>query len=325
MPQPVQLKLATFQEITWNTSNGQVTPVDPSKTVTVQFNPQTLKLTYSNQKAGGDQPKGSSTQFVGRGVTKLAMELWFDLPRAQADNVPGSQSASDVRQLTQEILYFMIPMKSNGSSAKGQPPPPPPGLQITWGTFQFAGIMESLDETLDFFSPTGQALRSTLTIAVSRQEIQYDASKAAVLQQPVRPAGITAYKLAPKNGTFQKMAAQATSSGMPGAPGWQGMALANGIENPRMIAAGALVDLSAGASVSANVQLGVTAQTSGPLSLNLGGSAGVRGGVSLGFVSNAGAGTGFNASANAGFSASASAGFSAGASASFSASAQVGS
>jgi hypothetical protein len=301
MPQPVQLQLATFQEVTWNKSNGQVTPVNPSKKVTVQFNPQTLKLTYSNQKAGGDQPKGSSTQFVGRGVTKLTMELWFDLPRAQADSVPGSQSASDVRQLTQEIVYFMIPAQPSGSSAKGQPPPPPPGLQITWGTFQFAGIMESLDETLDFFSPAGAALRSSLAIAVSRQEIQYDASAAAILQQPTPPKGITPYTLVPKNKTFQGLAGQATSSGMPGAPGWQGLALANGIENPRLLGAGALIDLSAGASVSANVQLGVTAQTSGALSLNLGGSAGVSGGASLGFVSTASASASVSASASFSF------------------------
>ena len=312
MPQPVQLELATFQEITWNTSNGQVTPVDPSKKVTVQFNPQSLKLTYSNQKAGGDQPKGSSTQFVGRGVTKLAMELWFDLARAQADDVPGSQSASDVRQITQEIVYFMIPKKGNGSTAKSQTPPPPPGLQITWGTFQFAGIMESLDETLDFFSPTGAALRSTLAITVSRQEIQYDSSAAAILQQPVSPKGITPYTLVPKNKPFQQMAAQATSSGVPGAPGWQGLALANGIENPRMLGAGALVDLSAGVSASTNVQLGVTAQTSGPLNLNLGGSASVSGGVSLGFVSSASASVGAQASAGVSGGFQASAGFSTG-------------
>jgi len=289
MPQPVQLELANFQEITWNTSNGQVTPVSPAKVVTVQFNPQSLKMTYSNQKAGGDQPKGSSTQFVGRGVTKLAMELWFDLPRAQADNVPGSQSASDVRQLTQEIVYFMIPKKPSGSSGNSQAPPPPPGLQITWGTFQFAGIMESLDETLDFFSPSGEALRSMLSITVSRQEIQYDASAAAILQQPTAPKGITPYTLVPNNKPFQQMAAQASSSGQPGAPGWQGMALANGIENPRMLGAGALLDLSAGVSVSTNAQLGVTAQTSGPLSVNLAPQAGVSGGVSLGFVGSASA------------------------------------
>ena len=57
MPQPVQLALATFQEITWSTK-GDVQPVNGGKNVRVQFNPQTLKLTYSNQKAGGDQPEG---------------------------------------------------------------------------------------------------------------------------------------------------------------------------------------------------------------------------------------------------------------------------
>ncbi len=306
MPQPVQLALATFQEITWSTK-GDVQPVNGGKNVRVQFNPQTLKLTYSNQKAGGDQPKGSSTQFVGRGVTKLALELWFDIALAQAQQLI-SQTATDVRQLTQEIVYFMIPKDPSSSSSNSKTPPPPPGLLITWGSFSFAGIMESLDETIDFFSAQGKALRSQLNITVSRQEIQYNAKAAATLQQPNPPPGIKPYTAATRGTTFQQMAAQAGSSGQPGAPGWQGLALANGIENPRLLAPGALVDLSAGVSVSANAQLGVTAQTSGALSLNLGAQAG--GGVSLGFVGSASASAG--ASASFGVSAQGSAGFSVG-------------
>src|ERR1700735_24846 len=99
MPQPVELATATFDEVYWDPT-GKVNHTDGGKKFQVQFNPQTLKLTYSNQKAGGDQPKGSSTQFVGRGVTKLSLELWFDVALA---TVTGSTPAKDVRNLTQEV------------------------------------------------------------------------------------------------------------------------------------------------------------------------------------------------------------------------------
>ena len=71
------------------------------KTVTVQFNPESLKLSFANQiqnnapssSAGGggtgagaapagksaDQAHGTEgRQFVGAGTTKLALQLWFD-------------------------------------------------------------------------------------------------------------------------------------------------------------------------------------------------------------------------------------------------------
>jgi contractile injection system tube protein len=299
MPQPVTLATATFQEVYWD-DKGTVNPVDPNsggKNFQVQFNPQTLKLTYSNQKAGGDQPKGSSTQFVGRGVTKLSLELWFDIALAQQQN---GVSANDVRQLTQEVVYFMIPKGAPASSAKNQAPPPP-GLQIQWGAFTFAGNMDSLDETLDFFSSDGYPLRSSLTISITRQEIQYDANAAATLQNP-QSAGLQPYTPVQRGQTFQQMAANAGSSSQPGAQGWQGLALANSIENPRLMAAGALVNVSANASVSVNAQLGVTPQTSGPLSLTLGTSGGASGGVSLGFVSTTTTNGGSGFQASAGFS-----------------------
>ncbi|RSL17983.1 hypothetical protein EDE15_3536 [Edaphobacter aggregans] len=294
MPQSVTLETARFQEVYWD-NQGKVNVTNGGKNFQVQFNPQTLKLTYSNQKAGGDQPKGSSTQFVGRGVTKLSLELWFDVALAQTQN---KATAKDVRQLTQEVVYFMIPKDAPASSAKKQAPPPP-GLQISWGAFTFAGNMDSLDETLDFFSSDGYPLRSSLAISITRQEIQYDATAAATLQNP-QSAGLQEYTPVQSKQTFQQMAANAGSSSLPGAPGWQGLALANGIENPRLIAAGALVNVSADVSVSASAQLGVTAQTSGPLSLNLGTSGTASGGVALGFV-----GTTITSGGSAGFQASA--------------------
>jgi hypothetical protein len=304
MPQSVTLATATFEEIWWN-SKGQRLDSSPAGNppliFQVQFNPQSLKLNYSNQKAGGDQPKGSSTQFVGRAVTKLGMELWFDIALAQATVQSQSQTnaANDVQQLTQKVAYFLVPQTVPGSGTNTTLPPP--GLKITWGSFSFAGVMDSMDETLDFFSADGHPLRSQVSISLTKQEISYNANTAATAQNP-QSAGIQPYTPVKKNDTFQQMAANAGSSAEPGAPGWQALALANGIENPRLMAAGALVNFSAGASASASAQLGVTAQTSGPLSLNLGASGGASGGVSLGFVgattTNGNGGAGLQASAS---------------------------
>jgi len=273
MPDPVHLETATFEEI-WLDEKGNVKPGTPSgkaKKFSVQFNPQSLKLNYTTQKAGGDQPKGSSTQFVGRGVTKLTMELWFDIALAQAQGLVG-EDKKDVRGLTQEVAYFMNPQKVPGSGKNSTVPPP--GLRIHWGSFVFNGVMDSMDETLDLFSADGMPLRANVSISVSKQEIQYDANIAATLKAP-QTAGLQPYTPVKGGSTFQQMAAHA------GASDWKGLALANGIENPRLLAAGALVNLSADASVSASAQLGVSADAG----VSFGASGGISASAAASFES----------------------------------------
>lgn len=294
MPQPVTLETATFEEVWWD-NKGNVKPTTPSgndpKKFPVQFNPQSMKLNYTNQKSGGDQPQGSSTQFVGKAVTKLTMELWFDIALAQAQGRvdPGT----DVTQLTQEIAYFLAPQKVPGSGTTNTVPPP--GVRVQWGSFSFEGTMDSMDETLEFFSSDGKPLRANVSVSISKQEISYDANTAATLQDP-QSAGVQPYTPMPAGKPFQQAAAEAGNSD------WQSLALANGIENPRMLGAGALVNLNASLSVSGGAQLGVTAQTSGSLSASVsfgaqvGGGvqagASVSGGVSLGFVGSGQVGAG---------------------------------
>src|SRR5712692_7322239 len=179
--EPLQLKQAILQEIWW-TDKGALQEKGPNgkdgKKLTVQFNPQTLKVNFSNQKAGGEQPKGSSTQFVGKGVTKLTLELWFDISLAQAQGRVGVQNqttgqgkdrkpAIDVRSLTQQVAYFMQPQQVKGKKDTYVPP----GVRFSWGTFVFDGVMDSMDETLDFFSADGLPIRASVNISVSRQEI----------------------------------------------------------------------------------------------------------------------------------------------------------
>ncbi len=284
---PPKLETATIEEIWWD-DQGKVkdgTPSgNPPKKFKVQFNPQTLKVTFSNQKAGGDQPKGSSTQFVGKGVTKLALELWFDISLALAQGKISGDP--DVRRLTGEVAYFMAPQEVKAKGKKGLAPP---GLRFHWGSFLFEGVLDSLDETLDLFDDKGNPLRASLALNVSKQEIQYDASKAAALGEATVP-GSQPLTAAPAGKSVQQMAAQSGNNN------WRDVALANGIENPRMLGAGALVNLSAGVSVSGAAQLGVDVSAGAQVSASAGLSA------SAGF--SAGAGVSAGSQATIGFSSS---------------------
>jgi hypothetical protein len=282
-----KLETAIIQEIWW-TNLGKVKDGTPKggegKKFPVQFNPQTLKVNFSNQKAGGDQPKGSSTQFVGKGVTKLTLELWFDI--ALAIEQGRVAKGKDVRALTGEVAYFMAPQPVTVQGKEGLSPP---GIRFHWGSFLFEGVMDSMDETLDLFSADGVPLRASVSISVSKQEIQYDKKKAATLGG-ANP-GTDPLTAAKANRPLQDLATSA------GRTDWQNVALANGIENPRLLAPGALINLSAGVSVSGSAQLGVDISGSAGFSASagVGVSAGAQssaslnasGGVQLGFADSA--------------------------------------
>src|SRR5262245_49177618 len=111
--------------------------VPGGKKIPVQFNPQTLKLTYSNENKSANQPGGSAAQFVGAGTSKLSVELLFDT----------SQDGKDVRQKTADIAFFIKPDSGNAQPASKQKKRVPPGLSFEWGTFKFEGVLDSLQET----------------------------------------------------------------------------------------------------------------------------------------------------------------------------------
>ena len=132
--------------------------------VTVQFNPQTLNVNYKNQKSGNDQQGTSGVQYVGKGSTSLSVDLLFDVTRPTGE---GS-APSDVRYRTDEINHFMRDLKKEKTGKYI-----PPGVRFVWGSFLFDGVMDSMSETLEFFDPDGRPLRATVSISLSKQEIQF--------------------------------------------------------------------------------------------------------------------------------------------------------
>jgi contractile injection system tube protein len=261
MPASGTISKATLQEVQPG-EHGEWLPPGSNGSIAVQFNPQTLKVNYTNQKASGDQAKGGPVQFVGRGTTKLTCELVFDITVLETGK---QQTVKDVRELTAQVSKFMTPKKQT-SKAKGkkakEPDYVPPGVRFRWGTFTFEGVMDSVDETLEFFSAEGTPLRATVAISISKQEITV---VAPTNPSPLSvPAGTKALTPAPANQNLQSVAGS----------DYKAVGAANGIENLRMLPIGTLLDLSANTGISAALA------PSGGLEASLGGSFGIGGGIS---------------------------------------------
>jgi hypothetical protein len=258
MPSPGNLKKAILIEM-WPGSNNELDvqnrdgDKEKAKRVTVQFNPESLKLTFSNHNSGGDQPAGSSTQFVGQGTTKLTLELWFDaqLPRPEGSEDPKG----DVRNLTKEVAYFMTPQ---GTTREGATRLVPPAVKFLWGTFLFNGTVDSMEETLEHFSEDGTPLRAKVSLSLSKQDLKFEFGTAGQggTSRGAAAAGTKPMQMARDGDTIQKAAARA------GVSDWKKVALANGIENPRLVPPGKLLDVSGRVSMSSSASLGLSGATS---------------------------------------------------------------
>ena len=228
--------------------------IEPDTWTTVQFNPDSLKVSFANQlvqpSGAGDQRGSPARQFVGAGTTKLTLTLWFDVGSPQP---PGAPVVDDVRKLTQKVAYFITPKPEPGKKDKFTPA----AVRFAWGSFQFDGLMDSLEETLEFFSPQGKPLRASCAVALSQQKIQFAFRDTGTPGAPggggaggASTPGTKPLAQAPAGSTVQGLADGA------GKGDWQSIAAANGVENPRLLAAGQLLDLNAQAP-QLGLELGV--------------------------------------------------------------------
>jgi hypothetical protein len=213
----------------------------------VQFNPETLKVAFANQiqtpEGAGDQNGTPARQFVGAGTTKLTLQIWFDV-MALPD---GENTENDVRNLTKKVSYFITPKAADNDPKKFTPP----AVRFLWGSFSFDGIMESLEESLEYFSPDGRPLRANLSLSLTQQKIKafsVPGSDKGRRPPPTTPGLSADPSAAAGTKPLTAAAAGITLQGLADAAGkgasWQSIAQANGIENPRQLAPGQLLDLN---------------------------------------------------------------------------------
>ena len=213
-------------------------PVGPS--MSVDFNPQSLRLTHTATGPAATQGTGTSaveTTAVPRQVTgyttSLSMELLFDT----------SRDGSDVRAKTLVLVALARPL-ANGSSAGRT-------LRFSWGSFLFTGYIDSLGETIDLFSPDGVPLRATVTLGLKgladRDSRPGSAAGLGLGASAGFSAGLSAgvgttpLTVTASGDTVQSLAARAGVS-------WKAVAEANGIDNPRLLPPGTVLDLRVSAT-----------------------------------------------------------------------------
>jgi hypothetical protein len=238
---PVDLVKAELIELTTDFKG----PASGAKPVVVQFNPETLKVSFANQleqkNGAGDTRGQQGRQFIGASTTKLSLQLWVDVTAPPY----ASGGPHDVREVTKKVAHFITPKKLEGGKDAGRLVPP--AVRFRWGTFRFDGMVDSLDESLEFWSRDGTPLRASLQMAMSQQGITFLFNPAATPGSASAPGtaraavGTRPLDAAPQGSSVQ---------GLAGAAGrdadWQSIAQANGIDDPRRLPLGSLLDLNAG-------------------------------------------------------------------------------
>jgi hypothetical protein len=277
VPEAANLAKATLRQLDADFKDE----IEPSTWCTVQFNPDSLKVSFANQliqpPGAGDQRGTSGRQFVGAGTTKLSTTLWFDVGSPQP---AGSPTVDDVRKLTQKVAFFITPKPAPGKTDQYTPP----GVRFIWGSFQFDGLMDSLEETLEYFSPEGKPLRASLALTLSQQRFQFafaNTSGPTAGASPGSPSTPGTLPLAQAtSGSTLPSLADAAGIGA----SWQGIAAANGIENARLLDPGQLIDMSlqapqvsGGFSVSASPGASVSGQLTAGAAAGLNDQAGLGG------------------------------------------------
>jgi hypothetical protein len=241
MPDVPQLAKAELRQLDADFKNE----INKDKWTKVQFNPDSLKVSFANQVAtpsgSGDQSGPQARQFVGAGTTKLAVTLSFDVTSEIPQELP---QVDDVRQLTQRVAYFITPKGDPENAPKKYTPP---AVRFVWGSFQFDGIMESMEETLELFSFEGRPLRASVAITLSQQKITAFKFNAANAPPPVTRQGGAAPGTSPLTEAPAGSSLQSLTANQPGlgvGADWQSIAAANGLENPRLLKPGQLIDLN---------------------------------------------------------------------------------
>jgi hypothetical protein len=215
--------------------------IEPDTWAKVQFNPESLKVSFANQVAtpsgSGDQNGSPARLFVGAGTTKLSVTLWFDVTGEQQGG--AAAAVDDVRKLTQKVAFFITPQKDKKDPKKFVPP----AVRFLWGSFQFDGIMESMEESLEFFSADGRPLRASVSLALTQQKITKFVFRATTPPggggAGGDPTGTRPLTPAPSGSTVQGLAAQQGKG-----DDWQRIAAANNVENPRRLPPGQLLDMN---------------------------------------------------------------------------------
>ena len=295
---------------------GQLTASSP-QTLTCTFNPENLRVSLSkpqqSEAQSGGQNQSSATD---ANTVRLDVTLLFDT----------TETGTDVRRGANGTKILKTLASPNDGA-------PAPVITFAWGAFVFHGTIETLSETLEFWSAEGIPLRAGVQLSIAGDALDEDREPPETFTSVAAPVGGW--------GTTE-IAARGGNSGA-----HRKVAADNKVENPRFPspfdAAGKAIGqandaigkaqadvkdavdglnqdlaplggaVSLGSGSGAGLSLGISAGIGikAAASFKLGFSAGAS--IGFGFGATAGGGAGFGIGSGAGFGVGSSLGTSAGA------------
>ena len=168
MPTPGTLLKAQLQPVTWDDQQQVQEAGDP---IAVQFNPEIPQVAYSQphrgrrpaRRLGGAVRRLRHHQAVARAVVRRHRPGARPSRGRRRRRAPADQAG--------RRLHSPDPVRG-GRQVR------PAGVRFLWGSFMFEGIVDSINESLDFFSEAGKPLRAKISLSLSSQEIQFRLQRA---------------------------------------------------------------------------------------------------------------------------------------------------
>lgn len=274
---------ATITE--WDMAKNQAVTDGQAVKLTVDFDPQSLELNYTTSGDAG-------------GVDKTAAGTWNKTP-AQQSGQSATLSVTlifdttvtngvSVQTRTDQLVLLTLPHNLTQGQASSRRV-----VRFQWGSFLFFGCVDSMTQTIDFFSDSGVPLRASVHLSIvqvgppdtpssaggpgpglsfgasvgigasaavgagASAGIGVSASAGASASIGASASvgasagvgagiGVTPLTLSQDGDTIQGIAARAG-----GSVSWKAVAIANNIDNPRLLPPGTVLSLSAGAQLSA--------------------------------------------------------------------------
>jgi hypothetical protein len=182
-------------------------------TVEVLFNPNEYTLDTSNSYSWDPVPGLSMPigQFVSGGTTSLTMDIFFDT----------YEKGTDVRDYTKKISGLLDVEK--GLHA-------PPVCRFVWGSLDFKGVVEKVNQRFTMFLDSGIPVRATLKVTFK----SWHSKKEQLQDIPRESADRTKQKMLKQGEQLWMIAALEYED-----PSlWREIANVNGIDNPLKLQSG---------------------------------------------------------------------------------------
>ncbi|WP_248926125.1 CIS tube protein [Paenibacillus hamazuiensis] len=186
----------------------------PSQTIEVLFNPNEYSISAGNRFGRDTVPglSGSILQFISGESMTLTMDLFFDT----------YEKGTDVRDHTMQIVNLLNIDKDLHT---------PPICQFVWGTMDFKGVLEKVNQKYTMFLGDGTPVRATLNVTFRSTE--------TVIKQQKRTSKQSADRTKERQLKQGEQLWHISQEEYESPAYWRQIAQANGIDNPRDVKPGA--------------------------------------------------------------------------------------